>query len=64
MNPPAETPAPFKTHYSHAEAVEVAKTWMRENYGIPKELNEQERDRWMTRLGTIVDFLHTLHPPK
>ena len=49
--------------YSHEEAIESAKQWMRDNYGVARELDSAARDRYHEKLGLLVDFLHTLHPP-
>jgi hypothetical protein len=50
--------------YSHDEAINVAKQWMRDNYGIARELDEESRDRYHEKLGLLVDFLWVLHPPE
>lgn len=60
MNP---APEPQRISYTHQEALFVAKQWMTLNYGIPRELSEEARDRYHEKLGLLVDFLHTLHPP-
>ena len=59
---PARTP--LARAYSHDEAINVAKQWMRDNYGIPRELSEEARGRYHEKLGMLVDFLWTLHPPE
>jgi hypothetical protein len=56
--------APLARSYTHEEALNVAKQWMRDNYGIARELSEEARDRYHEKLGLLVDFLWTLHPPE
>ncbi len=55
---------PLMRAYSHDEAINVAKQWMRDNYGIPRELSEESRDSYHEKLGMLIDFLWTLHPPQ
>lgn len=50
--------------YSHDAAINIAKQWMLENYGIPRELSEESRDLYHEKLGLLIDFLWTLHPPE
>lgn len=53
----------MKTSRTHEEAINIAKQWMRDNYGIPRDLGADARDHYHERLGFLVDFLWTLHPP-
>lgn len=62
IDSPARTP--LMRTYSHDDAINVAKQWMRDNYGIPRELSEESRARYHEKLGLLVDFLWTLHPPE
>jgi hypothetical protein len=55
---------PLRQAYSHQESVNIAMQWMRDNYGIAKDLPEDTRDRYHEKLGLLVDFLWTLHPPE
>jgi len=55
---------PLMRAYSHDDAVNVAKQWMRDNYGIPRELSEESRASYHEKLGLLIDFLGTLHPPE
>lgn len=61
---PCSARTPLMRAYSHDEAINIAKQWMRENYGVPRELSEESRDRYHEKLGLLVDFLWTLHPPE
>jgi len=54
---------PGRRSYSYEEACAVAKEWMRENYGPMARLNREGKDRYCEKLGLLVDFLWTLHPP-
>lgn len=49
--------------YSHEEAISKAKQWMKDNYGIPRELSEESRDRYHEKLGLLIDFVWALCPP-
>lgn len=51
-------------HYTHAQALQKAKEWMKENYGRPMDMSQEERDRYHEKLGLLIDFLWTLHPPQ
>jgi hypothetical protein len=55
---------PLRHSYSHEEAIEEAKTYMRENYGSIAGMTTDEADRYYARLGLLVDFIHHLHPPE
>ena len=48
---------------THDEAIKCAQRWMRENYGSPKEMDEEQRNRFHENLGMLIDFLWALHPP-
>lgn len=50
--------------YTHAQALQKAKEWMKENYGRPMDMAQEERDRYHEKLGLLIDFLWTLHPPQ
>jgi len=54
---------PLRQAYSFEEALDIAKQWMKDTYGTARELPEELRDRYHEKLGLLVDFLFTLHPP-
>ncbi len=49
---------PERSAFSHEEAITKANEWMRENYP-----EQPKSDRYHERLGLLIDFLHSLHPP-
>lgn len=53
---------PLRPAYSHQESINVAMQWMRDNYGLARDLSEDNRDRYHEKLGLLVDFMGTLHP--
>jgi len=53
----------MSTH-SHEQAIAAAKEWMRKTYGRPCDLTEEARERYHEKLGMLIDFLWTLHPPQ
>jgi len=55
---------PERKCYTHEEAIAKARDWIFANYGQPMNMTEGDRYILHSRLGLLVDFLHTLHPPK
>ena len=53
---------PLRTAHTNDEAIEIARRWMTDNYGVPRELSAVERDSYHEKLGLLVDFLGTLCP--
>lgn len=52
----------IRTAHTNYEAVEIARRWMIENYGIPKDMEPETRNRFHEKLGMLVDFIGTLCP--
>lgn len=51
-------PIPVQTAYTREEIVTKAREWMVEQYGIPKEIdNQDELNRWFERFGFLVNFI-------
>ncbi len=64
--PPDITPEPTRFSYTHQQMLDAAKQWMRDNYGVARELPEASRDRYHEKLGLLVDFIGTVfssNPP-
>ena len=53
---------PLRTAHTNEEAIDIARRWMNDNYGAPRELNAEDRDRYHEKLGLLVDFIGTLFP--
>ena len=51
-----------RTAHTNDEAVEIARKWMTDNYGAPRELNAVDRNSYHEKLGLLVDFISTLCP--
>jgi hypothetical protein len=62
--PSRSTPAipPLLTAYSRAELTNKLKAWMIEQWGIPKELDDDARDRWFLYNGLIFSFIFDHFP--
>lgn len=52
-------PPPYRS-FSRENLVEEAKKYMRDTYGVPRDMSPEEQDRYHTRLGMLVDFIHTI----
>lgn len=53
---------PARRAYSRQEITDEAKAWMILNYGMPKDLDADARDRWHEKLGLLYDFLTDSFP--
>ena len=53
---------PISSTHTNEEAVAIAKKWMIDTYGVPRDMGPETRDRFHEKLGLLVDFLGTLCP--
>ena len=58
--PPAN--GPLRQAYSREEMRDASVKWMIEQFGIPKEMDDDERDRWHTRCGLLYHFIYDHFP--
>lgn len=50
-----------RRQFSKSELIDFARHYMLSEFGIPNEmLDQDEKDRWRTRLGLLVDFTNQL----
>ena len=53
---------PLRTAYSREEMRDLSVKWMIEQFGIPKDMEDDERDRWHTRCGLLYHFIYDHFP--
>ena len=54
--------AHLRISYSREEALNRARAWMADTYGNPKDLKDDQLDRFQERLGMLVEFVGTMFP--
>jgi hypothetical protein len=53
---------PLRQSYSHDEAMHSAMEWIHDEYGSPRDMTPEQRDRYHEQLGFLLCFVHHLHP--
>lgn len=53
---------PLRKSYSSQEATDFAHDWLVQLYGKPRDMEEEERDRFYERAGLIYNLLTDMFP--
>lgn len=52
----------LRVAYSREEMRDASVKWMIEQFGIPKDMADDERDRWHARCGLLYHFIYDHFP--